>query len=160
VLHGDAPLSRWAEAAAPGAPAAVSGTGRGYDIDPAASSFLLAGDESAVPAMATLLAHLPATAAVRVLIERRVEAEPVSLPDHPNVSVTWCELADGDPSGAALVAAVAAEALDPDVRVWAAGEAAAVQKIRKHLFDEVGLARSQTVVRGYWKHGRAGAGDA
>jgi NADPH-dependent ferric siderophore reductase len=31
-----------------------------------------------------------------------------------------------------------------------------VQRIRKHLFDELGLPRSATTVRGYWKHGRAG----
>jgi NADPH-dependent ferric siderophore reductase len=43
--------------------------------------------------------------------------------------------------------------------VWAAGEAAAVQRIRRHLFDDRGLPRAQTSVRGYWKHGRAGDGD-
>jgi NADPH-dependent ferric siderophore reductase len=40
--------------------------------------------------------------------------------------------------------------------VWVAGEAAAVQRIRRHLFDERRIPRSQTSVRGYWKHGRAG----
>jgi len=160
VLHGDAPLSRWAASATPGTPAAVSGTGRGYAIDPHATSFLLAGDESAVPAIATLLPHLPAGASVRVLVEHRAEAEPVALPDHPGATVTWCALGADEPPGAALVAAVEAEELGPDVGVWAAGEAAAVQQIRTHLFEVVGLPRSQAVVRGYWKHGRAGAGDA
>ncbi len=62
-----------------------------------------------------------------------------------------------------MMAAVEALDLAPDARVWAAGEAAAVQRIRTHLFDGRGLARSQAVVRGYWKHGRAAdaeAGDA
>jgi NADPH-dependent ferric siderophore reductase len=50
--------------------------------------------------------------------------------------------------------------LPPGVRVWAAGEAAGVQRIRRHLFEEGGLPRNQTSIRGYWKHGRgAGAGD-
>ena len=39
--------------------------------------------------------------------------------------------------------------------VWVAGEAAAVQKIRKHLFDQRGMSRSDATVRGYWKHGRS-----
>jgi NADPH-dependent ferric siderophore reductase len=43
--------------------------------------------------------------------------------------------------------------------VWAAGEAAAVQRIRRHLFEELAVARSHTWIRGYWKHGRAGDGD-
>jgi NADPH-dependent ferric siderophore reductase len=47
----------------------------------------------------------------------------------------------------------------PEVRVWAAGEAAAVQRIRRYLFEERGMARAQTSVRGYWKHGRASDTD-
>jgi NADPH-dependent ferric siderophore reductase len=38
--------------------------------------------------------------------------------------------------------------------VWAAGEAAAMQRLRRHLFDERGVPRSAAVVRGYWKRGR------
>ncbi|HJR24207.1 MAG TPA: SIP domain-containing protein, partial [Acidimicrobiales bacterium] len=62
-------------------------------------------------------------------------------------------------AGDALVAGVEALELDRAVRVWAAGEAAAVQRIRRHLFEQRGLTRSQAVVRGYWKHGRAGDAD-
>jgi len=40
--------------------------------------------------------------------------------------------------------------------VWVAGEAAAVQRIRRALFEERGVPRSRATVRGYWKHGRAG----
>jgi NADPH-dependent ferric siderophore reductase len=39
--------------------------------------------------------------------------------------------------------------------VWVAGEAAAMQRIRTHLFDGRGLTRSQATVRGYWKLGRS-----
>jgi NADPH-dependent ferric siderophore reductase len=54
------------------------------------------------------------------------------------------------------VAAVKATEIAPGERVWAAGEAAAVQRIRRHLFEERGMARPHTTVRGYWKHGRTG----
>ena len=37
--------------------------------------------------------------------------------------------------------------------------AAAVHRIRRHLFEERGLSRRQAVVRGYWKAGRAGDDD-
>jgi len=39
--------------------------------------------------------------------------------------------------------------------VWVAGEAASVQRIRKHLFDQRGMTRSAATVRGYWKQGRS-----
>jgi NADPH-dependent ferric siderophore reductase len=35
-----------------------------------------------------------------------------------------------------------------------------MQRTRRHLFDERGIPRAHTAVRGYWKHGRRGdAGD-
>ena len=55
-----------------------------------------------------------------------------------------------------MVAAVAGADLPAGTRVWVAGEAAAVQRIRRHLFEERGLSRAQATVRGYWKHGRDG----
>lgn len=39
--------------------------------------------------------------------------------------------------------------------VWAAGEAAAVQRLRTHLFEDRGRSRSSVTARGYWKRGRA-----
>jgi NADPH-dependent ferric siderophore reductase len=34
-----------------------------------------------------------------------------------------------------------------------------MQRIRRHLLEERGLPRSETWIRGYWKHGRAGDDD-
>jgi NADPH-dependent ferric siderophore reductase len=34
-----------------------------------------------------------------------------------------------------------------------------MQRIRRHLFEAVGFPRRRAVVRGYWKHGRAGGDD-
>ena len=80
------------------------------------------------------------------------------LPEHPGATVQWWDLAPGAPPGDALGAAVRDVELADGTRVWAAGEAAAVQRIRRHLFDDRGLSRAETSVRGYWKHGRAGDG--
>ena len=41
--------------------------------------------------------------------------------------------------------------IEPDTRVWAAGEAGAMQRIRRHLFEERNLPRSRASIRGYWK---------
>jgi NADPH-dependent ferric siderophore reductase len=161
VVHGGGRASTWAQAAEPGAPAAVSGPGRGYTVDPGAPGFLLAGDETAIPAMSQLLEALPPDRPVQVLVEI---ADPVAeqpLPAHPAATVTWCLLAPGAAPGDAMVAAVRQTDLAPGTRVWGAGEAAAVQRIRRHLFEERGWPRSQATIRGYWKHGRAGdAGGA
>ena len=156
VLHGDGPLATWAGGAQPGNLAAISGTGRGYDIDQAGRSFVLAGDESALPAIAMLLDVLPSAADVTAFIEVADPSGRRELEARPGVAVVWCDLPAGAPPGSAILTAVTAAAFGHDVRVWAAGEAAAMQRLRRHLFEERGLSRSQVVARGYWKHGRQG----
>jgi NADPH-dependent ferric siderophore reductase len=156
VLHGDGPLSTWGGQARPGDGAAISGTGRGYDIDQAARSFLLAGDESALPAIAMLLDVLPDTADVVAYVEVAEPSGRRELGTRRDLAVTWRDLATAAPPGSAVLTAVTTATFGPDVRVWAAGEAAAMQRLRRHLFDDRWLSRSQAVVRGYWKHGRQG----
>jgi len=154
VVHEGGAASDWAVSAVEGAEVAVSGPGRGYQVDPGASGYLLAGDETALPAISQLLEVLPREAPVAVHIEIAHPSARLDLPAHPNAEVTWHELAGGLEDGDALVAAVEAIEEVPDV-VWVAGEAASVQRIRKHLFDARGIARSAATVRGYWKKGRS-----
>ena len=159
VLHGAGPLSTWVGDDPLGDPTAISGTGRGYTIDPDAAAFVLAGDESALPAITVLLDALamaaPATP-VTVIVEAVAPVVMVELPAHPAATTTWVDLEPDDRPGDALGRAVRALELVPDARIWAAGEAAGVHRIRQHLFDERGLTRSHAVVRGYWKVGRGG----
>ena len=153
VRHGDGPLSMWAEEVAAGARAAVSGTGRGYDVDDDAPAFVLAGDESALPAISVLLPALPAGADVRVLVEVADGSARIDLPAGPTASVTWHEASPGALPGDAIVTAVERLELASGTRVWAAGEAASMQRIRRHLFERRGIPRVHAAVRGYWKVG-------
>lgn len=155
VLHEGGAASTWAEAAAPGAAAAVSGPGRGYAIDREAPAFMLAGDETAIPAIAQLLAAMPAEATVQVHVEIAHPVARLAVPEHPRASVQWHHQRPGAPPGDTLVAAVRGADLDPSVRVWAAGEAAAMQRIRKDLAARE-LPRTRATVRGYWKRARRG----
>jgi NADPH-dependent ferric siderophore reductase len=159
VIHGGGVASAWAEAAEPGDPAAISGPGRGYALDRDAPAFLLAGDETAIPAISQLLEALPTETPVQVYVEVAHPDARLALPDHPRATVEWCDLPPGASPGDALVVAVRGAGLAPGTRVWMAGEAAAVQRIRRHLFDDRGLPRAQAAVRGYWKHGRSGDAD-
>lgn len=155
VVHERGAATDWVRAAAPGDEVAVSGPGRGYEIDAQVSSFLLAGDETAIPAVSQLLEHLPGTASVAVHVEIADPSARLELPQHPGAEVTWHEAAPGAAPGSGFAAAIEATDPLPD-RIWVAGEAAAVQRVRTHLFEARGVARSVATVRGYWKAGRAG----
>jgi NADPH-dependent ferric siderophore reductase len=159
VVHGDGRASQWAETAEPGAVAAISGPGRGYTVDASAGAFLVAGDETALPAITQLLPLLPATATVTVHTEIAHADARRALPESPRTTAEWHVLAERARPGDALVEAVLAARVDAETRVWIAGEAASVQRIRRHLFGERGLPRANTTIRGYWKHGRAGGDD-
>jgi NADPH-dependent ferric siderophore reductase len=152
VLHGRSRLVDWARTVAPGAPVAVSGPGRGHRLDPDAAAHVLLGDESALPAIRQLVDAAPSGPALRVVVEvadatARVELAPAPVAAWP--------VATGRP-GDALVTWLADAPLGAGEHVWAAGEAAAMQRIRRHLLDVRGLPRAQCTVRGYWKLGRPG----
>ena len=148
VLHATGIASTWAETVQPGDEVAVSGPGRGYEIDRDATGFLLAGDETAIPAICQLLEHLPDVPIAVHLLVRDASAR-VDL--HRKVDVTWHVVSNGSDPHRSLSAAIQAANRGPGLRIWAAGEAAAMQRIRNYLFRDVGFPRSQANVRGYWK---------
>jgi NADPH-dependent ferric siderophore reductase len=159
VVHGGGVASEWAVAAAADAPAAISGPGRGYAVDRDAPAFLVAGDETAIPAITQVIDAVPSETPVQVRIEVAHPDGRLALPDHPRATVEWCDLPPDAGPGDALGAAIREADLADGTRVWVAGEAAAVQRIRRHLFEDRGVSRQHAAVRGYWKHGRAGDGD-
>jgi NADPH-dependent ferric siderophore reductase len=159
VVHGAGAASEWAETARPGDAGAISGPGRGYTIDGDAPAFLLAGDETAIPAITQLLEGVPADTPVHVHVESGHPDARLALPDHQHAAIEWHDLPSGVAPGEMLVAAVSDAEIAPGTKVWVAGEAAAVWRVRRHLFDDLGLPRAQATVRGYWKHGRAADTD-
>lgn len=119
VLHGVAgPASRWAVSARVGDTIALCGPDARFDGTPGgiewalpehALRLLLAGDETAVPAIASILEELPLSARGEALLEVPTAADvlPVSAPD--GVTVTWLPR-DGARHGDLLVPAVRAAA--------------------------------------------------
>jgi NADPH-dependent ferric siderophore reductase len=154
VLHEHGAATEWASAAHVGDEVAISGPGRSEPLQADAQSHLLAGDESALPAIGQLLEAIPRGQTIDVHVEITVADARIALPEHPNATVTWHEVADAAAPGDATVAAVTSVDDLPDA-IWVAGEAAAVQRLRKYLFDERGLDRSSVTARGYWKQGRS-----
>jgi NADPH-dependent ferric siderophore reductase len=154
VVHGHGLAADWARTAGPGDEVAVSGPARGHVLDVDASAHLFAGDETAIPAISQLLEAAPAGKPVRVHVEIADPDARIDLPSHPDADVVWHLRADGAAPGDGFASAVEAIEELPE-SIWIAGEAAAVQRLRKHLFDVRRRTRSTVTARGYWKHGRS-----
>lgn len=115
VLHGDAgPASRWATSVRPGDEAVLMGPnalspgphgGVEFGVPDDRRPVLLAGDETAVPAITSILGQLPADTTGAAFLEVPQEGDRLNLTVPAGVTVTW--LARGDqPHGALLVPAV------------------------------------------------------
>src|SRR4051812_14367372 len=112
VWHGDEGLAGpWAANAQPGDRISFFGPGGGYAPSPDAGWHLLAGDESALPAIGAALERLPDGARALAFVEvAGPEEEQTDLVLRDGVSLTWVHRGDAAP-GEALVAAVRSAAL-------------------------------------------------
>ncbi|RRO20399.1 siderophore-interacting protein [Saccharopolyspora rhizosphaerae] len=199
VLHGlddghAGPASTFAAGARPGEVIGLlapdrPGSGRmwGCEWAPPASAdrLVLAGDETAVPALAAIVESLPADARGVVCVEVPEEGDRQRWSVPAGVEVRWYGRA-GAPHGKLLCEAVT-EALrelcpaggtgvrveleDVDVDtglLWEvpesssgsiygflAGEAAVIKRLRRLLVDEHGVPKQAVAFMGYWREGRS-----
>ncbi|MBA4860897.1 siderophore-interacting protein [Streptomyces sp. PSKA54] len=152
VIHGDEGVAGpWAVRAQPGDVVRFMGPGGGYAPDPGADWHLLAGDESALPAIAAALEALPEGAEVRAFLEVAGPEEEQSIDS--DAEVVWLHRGDR-PVGEALVEAVRALEFPPGrVHAFVHGEAGFVKELRRLLRIEREIPREDLSVSGYWRRG-------
>ncbi|RLU92187.1 NADPH-dependent ferric siderophore reductase [Streptomyces griseocarneus] len=154
VVHGDEGLAGpWAASAQPGTEVLFLGPGGAYSPDPAADWHLLAGDESALPAIAAALERMPAGVPVHAFVEVADAREEQKLRAPEGVEVVWLHR-DGTPVGEALVKAVSSLDFPPgDVHAFVHGEAGFVKELRRLLRVEREIPRERLSISGYWRLG-------
>lgn len=160
----------------------------GIDFRPGrASHLLIVGDETAAPAICSILDELPRNATGWALIEvpEAGQIQPVTPPD--GVRLRWL-VRDGVQAVGSLLAPAVREAArlwlesgvsagkepeDVDVDegilwesplqnesrdyAWIAGEAGVVKELRRHLVRDLGVDRTRVAFMGYWRQGRSGS---
>ncbi|GAA2425103.1 siderophore-interacting protein [Actinomadura vinacea] len=159
ALHGDGgPATRWAAAARPGdrvavlGPTAADNAGVDFRPPPSADWVLIAGDETALPAIGGILEALPSGLPARAWVEVpcRADADGYDLP--AGAEVTWL-VRD---AGGGLATALPAASFPPGTPyAWLAGEAKTTRTLRRHLVNDRGLDRRAICFTGYWRRGAA-----
>lgn len=154
VVHGDSGIAGpWAVAARPGDLLHFAGPGGAYAPDPAADWHLMAGDESAWPAIAAAVEALPPNARATVFAEVDGPEDEQAVTTAGDVELVWLHRGDR-PRGRSVVEAVGK--LDfPEglVHVFVHGEAAMVKELRGHLRLDRGIPRDRMSISGYWRLG-------
>jgi NADPH-dependent ferric siderophore reductase len=195
VAHGDGgPAAQWLQSAAVGDELVIVGpdarslsSAMGMDWHPgSARDVLLAGDETAAPAICSILESLPAGIRAAAFIEVSTARDILSVSSSADVALTWVTRSDGQRLEAA-VRAWAAESdayapviaptrqvladIDVDVELlwdspeesagqfyaWVAGESAMVKSLRRFLVSELGVDRKRVAFMGYWRLGKSEA---
>lgn len=154
VVHGDEGLAGpWAAAARPGDEIRFLGPGGAYVPEAGADWHLLAGDESALPAIAASLGRMPAGAPVHAFIEVADAGERQDLPAPEGARIHWLYRGDA-PVGRELVAAVRAlEFPAGQIQAFVHGEAGFVKELRRLLRVEREIPREALSISGYWRAG-------
>lgn len=169
VVHGDQGVAGpWARSVQPGTEVTVRGPGGGYRPDPEADFHLLAGDETAVPAVAAALESLPSDAVGAVFLEVGGDDDEIAITAPAGIDIRWLHrgvssadardgVIDGD---APLVGALRGmEWPAGDVQVFVHGEAETVMKhVRPYLRKERGVPAGRASISGYWRRGRTEEG--
>lgn len=156
VLHGDGPAATWAAVARPGALLAVAGSSPLGDRP--ARWLLLAGDETALPAIGRILAAADAGTRGVALLEVAGPEEEQPLPGPDGVELRWLHRGTTAPGEGTLLADAVAgldRPAEEDLFAWVAAESATVRAVRADLRGRWRLGRAQHHAIGYWRRGRA-----
>ncbi|WP_020518701.1 siderophore-interacting protein [Catelliglobosispora koreensis] len=195
VVHpgGDGPAVVWVRDVAVGDQLALLGPdarfggphgGIDFRLPASATTILIAGDETAVPAVASILECLPRDISGEVILEVPEPGDFLDLTAPVGIKIEWLAR-DGAVHGSALVPALTAAAArlvpqqaagelpdvdvdeqilwevpdepapDKQVYAWLAGEAGVIRSLRRHLVGERGLDRRSVAFMGYWRLGRS-----
>ena len=165
VVHGEhGAAGLWAATAEPGQPVYLMGPSGAYAPDPAADWHLLAGDETALPAISVALEALPANAIGQAFIEIAGPEDEIPLTAPPGVRVDWiyrggrADLIGENRAGdfAPLIEAVkSAPWLPGQVHAFVHGEAQAVMhNLRPYIRKDREVDAKWASISGYWRRGR------
>jgi NADPH-dependent ferric siderophore reductase len=147
ALHGDGPAAAWAAQARAGDELTVGGPRGSFVIPTDFDWHLLAGDETALPAIARRLEELPegSRAIVRLAVDA---ADRRPLPSRAEVDLQWLAAADQLPQALRELALPAGEGY-----AWCAGEATVMAAVRRVLVQERGHPAHAIRAAAYWKRG-------
>jgi NADPH-dependent ferric siderophore reductase len=149
VLHGDGPAATWAEQARPGQFLHIGGPRGSMIVPDMFDSYLLIGDETALPAIARRLEGLAANRQALVIVEVENGAEQQKLESPAQVNVIWV-LREGGRNNL-LTTVKELQVPSGNLYAWVATESKVSRQIRRVLLDEHGLDEPFVKAVGYWR---------
>jgi NADPH-dependent ferric siderophore reductase len=152
VIHGDGLAANWAQQAERGQPVVISGAGGRYRPEPVDGRFVIAVDDTGVPAAGTVVEALPPDTELIVLAEVTDADDERPMSGDRDAPVTWLHRSPvGAEPNELLEAAVAALPAGLEAAWFVAAESRTVRRLHQHLMDDRAVPKDQIEPRGYWR---------
>lgn len=152
VVHEHGIAGSWAANAQAGDQVGVLGPRGSIHLPSGYPWYVLAGDETAIPALARWIEELPDSARGVAIIEVVHANEKQELIGDAGIEVRYV-IRDPNGSNQLDKAVRALELPESEYYVWMAGEATALKPIRRYFRRELDLPKERVDIDGYWKRG-------
>ena len=154
VDHGDKGVAaKWLSQCQPGDDVIVRGPGEKKLANPDADWFFLAGDMTALPAIAVNLEALPDDAKGHAIIQIHAEEDKQLIGAPKGVQLQWLINNEPEDSTKLMHAIRQKQWLSGTPYPWFAGEFETMRQVRRYFRDEKKIDRKQMYISSYWKHG-------
>jgi NADPH-dependent ferric siderophore reductase len=150
VVHDHGLVTEWAQTDCVGDRVGLSVPKGSFELPTDAGWVVLAGDLTALPAMARIAESLEG-----LPVEIHAEVPDGPLPDYVAAPVTWHDAASGTSALAETVRGLAWP--EGPGYFWMAGESAQMREIRRHARHDLGWDTRHYDVMGYWSGSRGRA---
>lgn len=152
VLHGSGPASEWAAAARLGDAIWAGETKGGYVVPPPGSHVVLVGDDTAIPAIGSILEALDGATRPTTVIEVVDGLDERTVSETRPTDPMWLHRGP-DPSQAGVLTMNLIETLTvpDDAYWWIAGERDAIRAMRDVVVGDRGVPRDRLSLNAHWR---------
>ncbi len=152
VLHGAGKATDWARTATAGDVIWAGTTSGGYDLPAHINHLVLVGDDTAIPAIGTVLEAIPRDTRKTVIIEVVDEDDERQPSDVALSDPIWLHRGtDATDTGIQSLNLIRSIAVPPDTYWWIAGEREAIRTMRDSLVRERGVHSEHISLNAYWR---------
>lgn len=152
AAHKGGLASDWAYSVQPGEKILVAGPKHSSSLPIGADWMLVAGDETALPAIAHCLEELPADMPATVVVEVAEPSHRQELKSAADVDITWLYRSDADGRSRLVETVQGAQWRPGQPYLWVAGEASTIKPLRRWAKQDREIDKQFVEIAGYWRY--------
>lgn len=151
AAHEGGLAASWSRTVQPGEKVLIAGPKHSASLPREADWILIAGDETALPAIAHCLEKLPADLPATVVVEVAEPSHRQELASAAAVDITWLYRSEFDGESRLVETVQAAQWRPGQPYLWVAGEALTIKPLRRWAKQDKQIDKKFVEIAGYWR---------